>query len=553
MTDWHHTTDLLVVGSGGGGMTAALVAKIEGLDALVLEKTEYVGGSTACSGAGLWIPNNDLMAAAGMPDSTEEALTYMAHTVGDRVPKARQEAYVRMAREMVRYLTQHTPVRFQLMPKYPDYYPERPGGKPGGRGIEATIFAGGKLGPRLRELRRPPLEAPGGVGFTATEFRRISMCLSDPMGFVVGAKVLFRHVLGVVFGRKYLAMGRALAGSLWAALQDHCVPLWLKTEVRELIVADGRIVGVAAVRDGQPVNIRANRGVVLASGDFAHNRAMREQFQRAPITSDWTLAAPGNCGDGIRLGEAVGAAVDLMEDAWWGPTTWTPGEPPLFLVAERAWPGGIIVNSTGRRFVNEAAPYVDVVRAMYEAHRNGCTAVPSQFIMDQRFRRHYVFGKFVPGQVPRKYLDNGYFTRADTLDELAAKIGVDRLGLVETVARFNAAARAGKDADFGRGESAYDRYYGDPKVKPNPCLAPIETPPYYAVKVYPGDLGTKGGLLTDERARVLRTDGTVIEGLYAVGNTAASVMGNTYPGPGSTIGPAMTFGYIAALDAARTR
>lgn len=552
MSDWQHETDVLVVGSGGGGMTAALVAKIEGLDSLVLEKTPFVGGSTALSGAGVWIPANHLMAAAGLSDSVEEAVTYLAHTVGDRVPAERRRAYVTAAREMAAYLTKHSAVRFQLMPEYPDYYPERPGGKPGGRGIEAAIFAGARLGKTYRELRRPPLEAPGGVPFTATEFRRIALCLTNPAGFLVGAKVMLRYLTGVVLRRKYLAMGRALVGALRLSLLERGVPVWLHSPVRELVVEHGRVVGVVAVRDGRPLRIRAASGVVLASGDFSHNRVMREQFQRAPIGTDWTSAAPGNCGDGIRMGLAVEAGIDLMEEAWWGPTTWLAGEPALFLVAERAFPGGLMVNAAGRRFVNEAAPYVDVVHAMYDTNRPDCPTVPAHFVMDHRFRSRYIFGKFVPGQVPRKYLANGYFTRADTIEDLARRIGADPTVLRETVTRFNEFARTGKDEDFGRGDSAYDRYYGDPTVRPNPCLAPLDHPPFYAVKIYPGDLGTKGGLVTDERARVLRKDGSVIDGLYAIGNTSASVMGDTYPGPGCTIGPAMTFGYLAALDAVRT-
>jgi 3-oxosteroid 1-dehydrogenase len=250
------------------------------------------------------------------------------------------------------------------------------------------------------------------------------------------------------------------------------------------------------------------------------------------------------------MGLELGAATDLMEEAWWGPSSLPPESPPHFHLVERSCPGSILVDSAGKRFANEAASYIDVVHAMYEHNRPDAVSIPAHFIMDQRFRRRYVFGATMPGlRFPKGYLESGYVKKADTLEELAAKLGVDHQGLLETVARFNEFARTGKDLDFHRGESGYDRYYGDATVAPNPCLGAIEKPPFYAVEMIPGDLGTKGGLVTDEHARVLREDGSPIEGAYAIGNASASVMGDTYPGPGSTLGPAMTFGYVAAMHA----
>jgi 3-oxosteroid 1-dehydrogenase len=310
-----------------------------------------------------------------------------------------------------------------------------------------------------------------------------------------------------------------------------------------------RVIGVRATRQEKTLNIKANYGVVLAAGGFSHNRDMRERYQEHPISTLWTSASPGNTGDAIQMGRALGASIDLMEDAWWGPASLPPNSVPFFHVGERGYPGGIIVNSQGKRFMNESAPYVDAVKEMYRHNQEDSVTIPAHFIMDQRFRNKYIFGTLLPMQkIPREYLESGYFTRADTLTDLAGKIGISSSVLLETIEKFNQFAEVGIDKEFQRGDSAYDRYYGDPSVKPNPCLAPINKPPFYSVQIYPGDIGTKGGLVTDEKARVIKEKDGIIPGLYAVGNTSASVMGNSYPGPGGTIGPAMTFGYIAARD-----
>jgi 3-oxosteroid 1-dehydrogenase len=289
---------------------------------------------------------------------------------------------------------------------------------------------------------------------------------------------------------------------------------------------------------------------VLAAGGFERNEQMRRRYQRQPIGTQWTTGAVGNTGDAITAGEAAGAALDLMDDAWWGPAIPLSGG-PYFCLAERSLPGCMLVNGAGQRFVNESAPYVDAVLAMYEGHCAGNPHIPSWLITDQRYRNSYVFAGLPPRKpLPRRWYRAGAVHRAPTIAELAGQVGIDPAALAKTVVRFNEFAQAGRDEDFHRGDSAYDRYYGDPRRRPNPCLAPLEAPPFYAIKIVPGDLGTKGGLRTDERARVLRPDGTAIAGLYAAGNTSAAVMGRSYAGAGATIGPAMTFGYLAALDLA---
>jgi 3-oxosteroid 1-dehydrogenase len=291
---------------------------------------------------------------------------------------------------------------------------------------------------------------------------------------------------------------------------------------------------------------------VIASGGFEHNEEMRKQYQREPIGTEWTVGAKANTGDGIRAGQKLGAAVDLMDDAWWGPSIPLTGG-PWFCIAERTLPGGIMVNSSGKRFLNEAAPYVEAVHSMYGGEYGVGDGpgenIPTWMIIDQRYRDRYIFAGLQPKKrFPSRWLKAGVVVQADTISELAERTGIPPTELSATVKRFNGFARTGVDEDFGRGNSGYDKYYGDPTNKPNPSLGPIDKAPFYAVKMVPGDLGTKGGLLTDADARVLREDGSVVDGLYAVGNASAPVMGHTYAGPGATIGPAMTFGYLAVLD-----
>ncbi|MCB8929449.1 MAG: FAD-binding protein [Ardenticatenaceae bacterium] len=554
MTKWDYTTDVLVVGSGGGGMTAALVAKQAGLDTLLVEKTEAYGGSTALSGGGLWIPNNYLLKQDGLDDSFEKARTYMANTVGDRIPQDRQDAYLKNAPEMVEYLVANSQVRFHRSKGYADYHPERPGGMVDGRALEASPFDGRTLGEDLDQMRKGDIEIPAGLAFTSSEFNKLGMIMSTWKGKETAVKVGLRTIYNMIAGVKYITLGGALIGRLRLSLKEANVPLWLNTPLKELIFEDDAVVGVAVEREGRPMNIRARKGVILAAGGFAHNQAMREEFQQGPVNHEWSSANKGNTGEAIQLGMKAGAAVDLMDDAWWGPSSMMPDGTPMFHVGERSYPGGIIVNSAGRRFTNESASYVKAVHAMYENNREDAQSVPATFIMDHRYRSKYIFGMLFPMQpIPEEYLETGYIKKADTLEELAVKCGIDPQGLVDEVKRFNEFARKGVDEDYRRGDSAYDRYYGDPTVEPNPCLAPLDQPPFYAVTMVPGDLGTKGGLVTDANAQVLRGDGSPIAGLYAIGNNSASVMGNIYPGAGSTIGPAMAFGYVAAKHLANGR
>ena len=550
MTTEQAEFDVVVVGSGAAGMTAALTAAHHGLRVVVIEKTDRFGGSTARSGGGLWLPGNEVLRKAGVRDTPGRARAYLAYVAGDGVTQARQRALLDHGSAMLAFVRASTPVDFAWVPGYADYYPEAPGGLAQGRSIEPVPLDGRVLGAELARLNPAYAPAPNGITITQADYRWLSLGPRHPRAMLATAKILGRMARTRLLRQPMLSLGQALAAGLRAGLMAKEVPVWLGTPMTGLRMTDGRVTGVEVTRDGRPALIRAGRGVVLAAGGFEHNEQMRRRYQRQPIGTEWTTGAAGNTGDAIAAGEAVGAALDLMDDAWWGPSIPLSGG-PYFCLAERSLPGCLLVNGAGQRFVNESAPYVDAVHAMYDGHCDAVPHIPSWLITDQRYRNSYVFAGLPPRKpLPRRWYAAGAVYRAPTVAELADQVGIDPAALAKTVVRFNEFAQAGRDEDFHRGNSAYDRYYSDPRRRPNPCLAPLDTPPFYAVKIVPGDLGTKGGLQTDERARVLRADGTPIAGLYAAGNTSAAVMGHSYAGAGATIGPAMTFGYLAALDLA---
>jgi 3-oxosteroid 1-dehydrogenase len=539
--------DIVVAGSGAAGMTAALTAAHRGATVVVLEKTGVFGGSTARSGGGIWAPGNAVLRRAGVADTPEQASAYLDSVTGDDAPAPLRRALLEHCPAMLDLVLAATPLRFAWVPGYADYYPEAPGGRACGRSIEPVPLDGKLLGPELTRLNKPYLPIPDGVAVTQADYRWLTLGPRHPRAALAGARVTGRLARRLL-GQRMLSLGQALAAGLRAGLLASGVPVWLNTALTGLVVTDGRVTGVRVVRDGKPAVIRARRGVLIATGGFERNADMRRRYQRSPIGTDWTTGAAGNTGDGITAGQELGAATALMDDAWWGPSISLPGG-PYFCLAERSLPGCVLVNGAGQRFVNESAPYVDAVHAMYEGNTPENPHIPAWLVFDQRYRDTYVFAGLPPRRpLPRRWYAAGAVFRAPDLAGLADAIGVDPGALAKTIARFNEFARAGHDEEFRRGDSAYDRYYGDPRRRPNPNLAPLARPPFYAAKIVPGDLGTKGGLRTDERARVLREDGSVIGGLYAAGNASASVMGHSYAGAGATIGPAMTFGYIAALD-----
>lgn len=545
-----YTFDVVVIGAGAAGMTAALRAAKRGLSVVVVEKAPTFGGSAARSGAGIWIPNNEVILAAGVPDTPAKAATYLAAVVGNDVPTAKQQAFLSNGPEMISFVMANSPLRFRYMQGYADYYPELPGGIPQGRSIEPDLFNGKLLGSELANLNPAYMPTPAGVSVFSADYKWLVLALVNIRGAAVAAEAVARYTAAVLRGETPLTMGQALAGGLRAGLASAGVPVWLNTPFQDFrFDATGRVTGVVVSSGGSSTVINATRGVVVGAGGFERNLAMRLAYQRQPIGTDWTVGARENTGDGIQAGLRAGAATDFLDDAWWGPAIPLPGE-PYFCLAERTLPGSILVNSAGARFVNEAAPYSDVVHVMYD--KNGITPdIPAWLIVDQNYRNRYMFRDLAPMlPFPDSWYDAGAVFKDWTVGGLANKIGVPAAALSATVSRFNGFAHSGRDLDFHRGDSAYDHYYTDPAVTPNSCLAPLWLPPFYALKIVPGDLGTKGGLRTDPQARVVRTDGSVIPGLYAAGNSSAAVMGHSYAGAGSTLGPAMTFGYIAANDIA---
>lgn len=557
--------DFLIVGSGAAAMAGAIRAHDLGLSVLVVEKGDTYGGSSAMSGGVCWVGNNPHMKKYGIADSDEEVLSYLRAITKGEVPEAQLVTYRDTSKRMLAYFEEKTHLAFDALDLYTDYYPEAPGGKMGGRSMEPVPFDGSLLGEDFAKLHKPATSALilGKFMITARLAKRMIILNLPAMLTMAWLLVLFffrggkRKRCG---GRDpYLTNGNALIGRLRLSLKDRDVPLWLSTPMTSLIVEDGRVVGAVVEKDGKPIRIGARRGVLLAAGGFERNQAMREEYGPAPASTEWTAGNEHNTGDGIRAGMEVGGTVALMDEAWWTPTTQYPGvKSGWVLVVEKSLPGGIFVNRNGERFTNEAAPYVDVVVAMYADQKKTGNSVPGWMVFDARYRHSYIAGPIGPGKVMSdktlgKKLRTQFLRKAATLDELAEKIEVPKEALAKTIERFNRMAKAGKDEDFRRGESASDRYYGDDRVSPNPCLAPLDVAPYYAIPLFPGDLGTKGGLRTDTHGRVLAEGDRVIPGLYAAGNTSASIMGRTYPGAGGTIGPAMCFGFLAAEQAAEER
>lgn len=547
-TQWDASFDVVVVGSGFGGLTSALVAAGEGLETVVVEKTDKYGGSSALSGGGVWVPNNPVLKRNGQVDSPERAKTYMHEVVGDRVPAQRIDTFLSEGPKAIDWLEKNTRhVRFRWVKGYSDYHPEFPGGEPLGRTMEPVPFNLRKLGADEDSLNtNPMMKGPLGLWTTQSDYRYLTQAVTTWRGRATAAKVGIRTIVTRLSGRHMAALGAAGVGRFRMALKDAGVPLWLNSPLTGLVVEGGRVTGVRIERDDKPMTIQARRGVILAAGGFEKSEEMRKRYQQEPVEVGWSSGAAGNTGDGIRAAQEIGAAVDLMDDAWWMPSVEAAGAGVLIL-AERSLPRCIVVNGDGHRFVNEASPYVNFVHRMYELHDPGSSHIPSFLIFDQTYRDRYPFVMVPPRRpLPKAFTKFGIVTTGDSLADLAGKIGVPSEHLEETVARFNKMAAGGKDEDFGKGDSAYDRYYGDPANKPNPCLGPLEKPPFYAFRIVPGDLGTKGGVVTDPDARVLDADGAPIPGLYATGNNSASVMGNDYAGAGATIGPAIVFGYVAA-------
>jgi 3-oxosteroid 1-dehydrogenase len=552
MTTWDCTVDVVIVGSGGGGMVAALTTADAGASALVLEKQELLGGSTAMSGGIVWVPNNPVMRAEGVQDSYESAMSHFEAVVGDVGPCSsfeRRHAFLSAGPEMIAFL-QQCGVGFVYCRGYSDYYSSAKGGHEVGRGIEPVPFDGRVLGEWLAKLQ-PGLAKSLGLAVMTNEARSLSHFNRDIRAFAISARVVLRTYLARLRRRALLTNGASLIAQMLNIAIDRGVPVWAEASVEDLIVENGRVAGVRAVRAGAPVLIRARRGVVLASGGFAHNRAMREQYGGdQPNRARWSIANPGDTGEVLEAAMRIGAKTDLMDEAWWLPSPRTGRFGQSTLDQARQRPRTIYVDAAGQRFVNESNSYMEVGKEMYARDRTS-RAVPCWLIFDDRYRERYAHLRSRPGRFPRKLFEGGMLKQAWTLDDLARMCDIDPAGLTETVERFNRNAVQGIDPDYGRGESAYNRALGDPNRRVHPCLGPIDEPPYYAVQVVPSDVGTCGGLVTNEHAQVVGQDDQPIEGLYATGNGTATVMGRHYLGPGASIANTMVFGYVAARHATR--
>lgn len=550
----HEHVDVVVVGSGAGALTAAVTAAECGASVIVVEKAHLYGGTSATSGGTIWIPCSHLQPPeAG--DNPDDALRYLQQLAGDVVPESKLRTYVERAPEMVKFLTDRCEQRFHAIP-YADYHTDLPGSREGWRSHDPLPISIDEI-PRDHLTLQPPHPAMplfGKINFTSQEFR--PMMRKESGWTRVLLRIIAKYYLDV--GQRLrspkdrrMTMGNALVARLRAAANKRKVQVWLSSPLDDLILESGRVVGVIVRRGGAQQRVYAKRAVILGAGGFERNGEMRQQYLPKPTAAEWTVAQPFNTGDAIRAGQKIGAKLALMDQAWWAPgyrLEDVDRAHPLFV--ERALPNSLIVDQEGQRYMNEAASY-HVAGAQMLAR--GLKAAPSFVIFDAVFRGKYALGPILPGSPAmdgriRRSMRNLY-KRADSLAGLAQLIGVPAQALETSVARFNGFAQTGKDTDFGRGDTAYDRYYGDPHVTPNPNLGPVAKPPFYALPIYPCDIGTKGGLLTDEYARVLDQDDRPIDGLYAIGNCSASVMGKSYPGAGSTLGPAMTFGYIAARHA----
>jgi 3-oxosteroid 1-dehydrogenase len=552
MVTWDESVDLLIAGSGGGGMVAALTALEVGIEPLVVEKQCLVGGSTGLSGGMLWLPNNPLMRANGIADSHEDGMAYFDDVVGDvgaASSHARRETFLRAGSDMIDFLLAKG-VRLVRCPGWSDYYPNSKGGNSAGRSMEGVPFDAAALGD-WRDAVQPSMAKNYGFVLKTNELRSVQYFNRSPRAFAVAARVFVRTRVARLRRREILTNGASVIGQILKAMIDLGADdprVWTNTAMEDLITEDGRVVGARVTRDGSSVNVEARKGVLLAAGGFGHNADMRRRYGAdQPNDAKWSIANAGDTGEVLQTAMRLGAKTDLLDEAWWLPMVFIADPRAVSVGSGRQRPGAIYVDGTGRRFCNESNSYVEVGKAMY-ANK----AVPCWQIFDDGYVGRYVSGAnpFKKRRLPEALIDEGVIKRGDTIADLAREIDVPADELERTLRRFNGFAARGLDPDFGRGQSAYNDCLGDPGHEPNAALGPLDRAPFYATRVFPGDVGTCGGLITNENAQVLDEHDRVIAGLYATGNITASVMGRNYLGAGGSIASTMIFGYVAARHAA---
>ncbi|HET8710389.1 MAG TPA: FAD-dependent oxidoreductase [Spongiibacteraceae bacterium] len=553
MANFDEVFDWVVVGSGGGSMCSALVMRDQGKSVVILEKTEYVGGTTARSGGVLWIPNNPLMQAEGIEDSYEKAVTYLdafneQNKDAPGATRERRYKYLREAPQMIRFLQKHG-VPFQRVNYWPDYYDDLPGGSKPGRTVVAELFDLNRLGAWKKKMR------PGFLMHPATLDEALLVPRAGYMseGRRVVFKVAMRIAAALLTRKQWVSAGMALQAWMLQASLREGVDIRTETPVSEIIIEDGAVKGVLTVKNGKPWRIGARLGVLINAGGFAKNQRMRDQY--IPGTStEWSGTAEGDTGEMIEEMMRKGAAVAQMNERVGNQNTLSPGSENDFVRPGAqmmgASPHAILVDQSGVRYMNEGGSYMAYCKAMLERHQV-VSAIPSWMVFDSQFSdRYLVAGKKLNRKRAQSWREAGYLKYGDTIEALAQDMNVDPKTLAATVSRFNGFVANNCDEDFHRGDRAYDHWLGDPTHKPSGTLGTIERGPFYAIPIHPGDVGTYGGVVTDEFARVLREDGSVIEGLYATGVSTASVMGRAYPGAGSSVGPSFTWGFIAAKHAA---
>ncbi len=553
-----HAYDVIVVGAGAAGMAAACTAAAKGRSVLLLEHADRVGGTTAISGGMVWIPANHKMREAGIDDDLDRARDYLRATVPGADDDAKLRTFLERGDEAVRFLEANTSLKLQPVRRYPDYYPDRPGATPGGRVLEPVPYDGRDLGADFALLRDPLPEFMlfGGMMISREDLPVLRRVTRSPAAVWHTARLMLRYArqrLGAHRGTS-LFLGNALAARLLKSLRVLKVELVTSARIDQLALDGGRVTGVVLNDNGKRVTVAARCGVILATGGVSHHPRLREQYVPAAAGAlTATVDAAAELG-GAQLATAAGAHLSPPDRtlAFWVPASVgrrADGSTAIFphTVTDRAKPGLIAVNRDGRRFTNEAVSYHEFVQAQL---RDAPRCVPAWLVCDRRFLWKYGLGRVRPFALSaRSFCDSGYLQRAHTLSDLALQIGVPADTFVDTVQAFNADAQRGVDSAFGRGGDIYQRHLGDGENQPNPCVAPLVEAPFYAVAVYPADLGMAAGVMTDEHARALQADGRPIEGLYACGNDMHSVMNGAYPGPGITLGPALVFGYLAASHA----
>ena len=553
-TQWDHSVDLLIAGSGGGGMAAALAALDSGIEPLVIEKQALVGGSTGLSGGMVWLPNNPLMRADGIPDSHEDGLAYFDDVIGDigePSSPARREMFLTAGYEMINFLMRKG-VRLVRCPGWSDYYPNHKGGNEAGRAIEGIPYDAAALGNWSDKVQPSMAKSYGGFVLKTNELRAVQYFNRSPRAFAVATRVFARTRAAQLRHQDLLTNGASLIGQMLKALIDLRgePPIWTEAAMQDLIVDEGRVIGARVTRNGASLNIEARKGVLLAAGGFSRNADMRRRYGGdQPNDGRWSIANAGDTGEVLQTAMRLGAKTDLLDEAWWLPSIFIAdgGDAARALGSGRQRPGAIYVDGTGRRFCNESNSYVEVGKAMY-ANK----AVPCWMVFDEGYIHRYVSGAnpFKKRSLPEELIERGAVLRGDTIADLARQMEVPAGALEQTVKRFNGFAAKGLDPDFGRGQSAYNDCLGDPGYRTNAALGPLEEAPYYATRVVPADVGTCGGLVANEYAQVLDENDRVIDGLYATGNITATVMGRNYLGAGGSIAYTMVFGYVAARHAA---